>query len=174
MFYEVYESLKTSFKQYEIRIQHYSIGMKIGELNIDIVPARLIDVNSRDANLFDTERKTCMKTNVAKQKEVISESRHRDVMKIMKIWKNLHNVNIKSFTLEIIVIKVLAHSMEDLDTQVYHILSYLDTHFGTESIIDPGNSNNNLLDGMTRKDINDVRNKAASSLSCKYWGDIIW
>lgn len=115
MYESVYAFLK---KVFHVEKQRVSIRVDIGACgdSVDVVPARLFDEETGDANLYvnydphSGTGSTSIKTNIKKHIKYISDSECRPTIKLMKVWKFRNNVNLKSFALELLVIEALKNS----------------------------------------------------------------
>ncbi len=163
-------------QNFQTRRQRVSIGIKLGNFSIDVVPARLIENGiTGDANLYDSESDGYIKTNITKQAEYISNSYCRPIIKLMKIWKIRNNVPVKSFALELLTIKALwNYRVNNYHEQFVDVLKYIADNIGYIDLIDPGNSNNNLSDTIDPESARCIRNCAVRSLNTYLLKDVIW
>lgn len=172
MYNDVYKILS---KKYPVKKQKVSIGITYGNDSIDIVPARKIDNNTNDANLFISTTDGQIKTNIPKHKDYISEAKCRPTIKLMKIWKVQHSIHFKSFALELLTIRALEScASNDLGDQVLHVLKFIIANVENVKLVDPANTNNIVSDLVDFSDKINMKNNAAASLTKTNWGDIIW
>jgi hypothetical protein len=172
MYNDIYRVLS---EKYQTNRQKVSIGLLYGNDNIDVVPARKIDNYSTDANLFIYTTNGQIKTNIPKHKEYVSQAKCRPTIKLMKIWKFRHSIHFKSFALEILSIRALKNFDSNiLGDQVLHILKYIRDNILNIKLVDPANSNNIVSDLIDMNDKINIKNNAVSSISQRYWEDIIW
>lgn len=143
MYDSVYDFLN---KEYSVRKQKVSIGL-IHD-NVDVVPGRRIDEEdegNNDVFLYRSDDDSRIKTNIEKHKSHITESGCREIIKIMKIWKNKWNVKFKSFAMELLVIQALKDTTKTgLKDRTKEVLEYIVKNVETINLIDPANSNNNV------------------------------
>ena len=171
MYNDVYKVLS---EKYPVNKQKVSIGLTYGNDNIDIVPARKIDNNTDDANLFISTTGGQIKTNIPKHKDYISEAKSRPTIKLMKIWKFQHSIHFKSFVLELLTIRALEScNSNDLGDQVLHVLKFIRDNVENMKLVDPANTNNIVSDLVDSSDKINMKNNAAASLTKKYWREII-
>ena len=171
MYNDVYDFLAEEYKDVaSIRKQKVSIGLtfpadKNGHVvKLDVVPGRELSdgdyPETNDLNLYFNEdhwgfkKGSRQKTNIKAQIEHISgKSEERKLIRLLKIWKNTNNQDYKSFMLELFTIKAIkSYSGENsLWEKLKHVMNYIAEHVADETyqLIDPGNSNNNVLSSMT-------------------------
>ncbi|WP_018612324.1 hypothetical protein [Segetibacter koreensis] len=147
----------------EVKAQKVAIGLTFfvdGKLlDLDIVPGREINDYEKDGdlNLFVNDRRngnskaTTLKTNIEKQIDNIrNNSVARETIKLFKIWKRRNNGQIKSFVIELIVIKALEGyaGASDRWSKLKHVLTYIRDNIKTVRLVDPGNTNNIVSDSL--------------------------
>lgn len=178
MYEGVYDFLYDNYKGVaEVKKQKVSIGLDFypdgnaNRIKIDVVPGRELNqdqyVTDENLNLYvyykygnidaGSER---IKTNVQAQirnikgrAEAEKES-IRKIIRLLKVWKTTkHDYPTKSFFLELVTIKAFDNSTmtgnlwEKLKTVITYIKDNVsETGF---SLIDPGNSSNNLVETLT-------------------------
>lgn len=170
MFNEVYNYLREKLSDdIEVRKQKVSIGIiyptdKDGvTVQLDIVPARENKQDdfkeTHDLNLFFNDsawgfaKGSWTKTNIHAQIDHIKgKSDERKIIRLLKIWKKTRGKDYKSFMLELFTIKALEYYTGDrsLWSRLKYVLTYISEHVTDEKfqLIDPGNSNNNVLSNM--------------------------
>lgn len=170
MFNEVYAYLRENLSDdIEVRKQKVSIGIIYPTdkddvtVKLDVVPARENKQDdfkeSHNLNLFFNdstwgfEKGSWTKTNIHAQIDYIKgKSDERKVIRLLKIWKKYRDEDYKSFMLELFTIKALeSYTGENsLWGKLKYVLNYISEHVTDEKfqLIDPGNSNNNVLSTM--------------------------
>lgn len=176
MYNDVYKFLDKEYKDgTQIRKQKVSIGLtfpidKNGYvIKLDIVPGRelnLVDYpDSRDLNLYFNEdhwgykKGSRQKTNIQAQIDHISgRVTERKLIRLLKIWKNSNHQDYKSFMLELFTIKAMEcySGKSELWECLKYVMCYIAENVVDEKfqLIDPGNSNNNVLSSMTQSERN--------------------
>lgn len=174
MYDEVYEFLNDEFNnEAKIRKQRVSIGLIFNtsstdyKINLDIVPARETsesDFNeSNNLNLYFKEnsgllkQNSYIKTNISSQIEYIkAKDSERKIIRLLKIWKYTNGENYKSFLLELITIKSLESNTLNMDLfqLIMFVLEYIRDNIAKDGfkLIDPGNTNNNVIDSIDDSD----------------------
>jgi hypothetical protein len=182
MYLDVYKCLNYMSEDFEyilgegyvVTKQNVSIGLR-GYLDADIVPARIINEKSKDANLYVSENGEHIKTNIPLHIEYVNKSKCRPIIKLMKVWKYQHKIHYKSFALELLTIRALKdYNNPDYGKQVWHVLEYIRDHVESIKLVDPANSNNIVSNLIIQSDKINMKNQAKSSLQKQYWKDIIW
>lgn len=184
MFDDVHEFLSEKFSDAEeVRKQKVSIGITFkkdeedDQVQIDVVPGRELNLDdykdSHDLNLYFNEdnwgfkKGTWMKTNIHDQIDHIKgKNSEREIIRLLKVWKKRHNKDYKSFMFELFVIKAFTDydDSNDLWDRLKHAMRYIADNVTDEKfkLVDPGNSNNDVLSSMdsTKKQnlANDMNN----------------
>ena len=170
MFNDLYNFLAERYDDaQEIRKQKVSIGLTYKEdddgdqIQIDVVPGRELNQDnykdSHDLNLYFNEdhwgfkKGTWTKTNIQAQIDNIkSKQPEREIIRLLKIWKKRLNKDYKSFMLELFVIKAFENynGSNGLWDRLKYAMQYIADNVVDEkfSLIDPGNSNNNVLTSL--------------------------
>lgn len=107
---EIYNSLATHLTAagYSVRRQNVSIGITSGALKVDLTPGKKQDEYSGDHSLWVSRRNTWQKTNVDTHVAVIGGSGHTDTIRLVKRWRQIHNLEFLSFALELAVLRALS------------------------------------------------------------------
>ena len=171
MYNDVYNFLLSEYKDgTQIRRQKVSLGLTfpVDEngyiVKLDVVPGRELNIGdylqTKDLNLYFNEdhwgfkKGSRQKTNIQAQIDHISgRVLERKLIRLLKIWKNSNNQDYKSFMLELFTIKAIEnYSGENkLWDSLRYVMVYIADNVEDEKfqLIDPGNSNNNVLSSMT-------------------------
>lgn len=174
----LYNHLKTKYNP--VRKQNVSFRIKIGDLEVDITPARKQSGNTNDHRLYVSKQDTWKQTNIQKHIYDISGSGRLNEIKLLKIWRELNGLDFPSIYLEYLAISSLSGKSKDaskLSDNFIFLLRELakDTNNPFYSrIVDPANSNNILSDLLTASEKNAIISKAKISSGQQYWKDIVW
>jgi hypothetical protein len=112
--------------------------------HIDVVPGRFIE-GSKDVFLHVAYgEKERMQTNLKTHIEHIKNSGCIPVIRLVKIWAHRNRVNVKTFILELFIIKSLAgsRSKDDLQKSFLQVMEALKNDFEKTLLVDPANSGN--------------------------------
>lgn len=162
----------------KIRKQSKSIGIlcRHGDFEswIDVVPARERDDYFSDGELTLHVRAkdvwssaTYTKTNIHKHKEVVQGCRSkRDVIRLLKVWKTAHGVNVSGFELELLVAQAYDFNVgkmpRTLFGKVLSCVQHIFEHVCSTPLHDPGVSTKRLLDDPDKQ--NHVRKHVGKML----------
>lgn len=134
---------------------------------IDVVPGRELSQGdyeeTESLNLFFrdstwgfmSDEGSRQKTNIAAQgAKICGKDNERKMIRLLKIWKKANGKNVKSFVLELFVLKALEDydGAKDLWSLLQHTLQFIRDNATNESchLYDPGNSNNDVLARMDK------------------------
>jgi len=175
---DMYETLFNKFNglQYNPRKQNVSIGIIVNGIKVDLIPARKFSGHTNDHNLWKHKQKTSIKTNIQQHINLVKNSGRIEEIKIIKIWRELHNLEFPSTYLELVVIEALkGKRIGDLATNVLNVLDYLGSEeFRNKKFIDPANSNNIISDDLTQIEKLSISTHASSNRNESSWGKIVW
>lgn len=164
VFNTVYEFLNYELDDVSIinvRKQKHSIGitydMSGEKYRIDIVPTRISKNASNDDYICvnDTSlfgQSTFKKINPSKQLKVLNfTNKERKVVKLLKMWKNENDIDIKSIYLELLVKKAFQNETlsRNIDKCLLEVLNYIGENIHRIRVIDPANSNNIISDTIS-------------------------
>jgi hypothetical protein len=170
MFDTVFNKMKDQSTQDElslsyVRKQRVSIGLQYeieGKVfNFDVVPGRLVSedlsdedpiekftVNLYHEDSYDKVRRS-VKTNIKKHINLISgKTSERQVIKLLKILKHEHIIRMKSFLLELFVIKAFEklNLNSNLFENLISTMKFIEENIQTITLLDPANSGNRVSD----------------------------
>lgn len=167
-----------------VRITLGSMGLSSNGLEVDITPARKQCGNTNNHSLWFSKLSTWKQTNIQKHIDDVSQSGRINEIKLLKIWRELNDLDFPSIYLEYLLIgNILSYKLSGLDNlanNFEYILSELSKTKDNpllSTIVDPANSNN-ILSELLKKDEKDKIYSAAKFSIIKYsttrkWNDII-
>ncbi|WP_343796321.1 nucleotidyltransferase [Gaetbulibacter jejuensis] len=186
MFDSLYDFLYDEYGEVaQIRKQKVSIGIIFDEdddgdvISLDIVPGRELnqDQYSEDnkLNLFVYSRygifssSTYIQTNIQAQIDHIkAKENERKIIRLLKIWNNNNGKEYKSFLLELITIK--AFDKESISGNLWEklekVMEYIKDKVVEDGfkLIDPGNSNNDLMNTLESWEKTNLSNRMETIL----------
>lgn len=112
--------------------------------HIDVVPGKFIE-GTKDVFLHVAYgEKERMQTNLKTHIDHIVNSGCVDVIRLAKLWNYRNNVGIKTFILEIFVVRALIGSRNKGNPKLafIEVLQAMKDQFGTLQLVDPANTNN--------------------------------
>jgi hypothetical protein len=122
-------------------------GLDGVDFHVDVVPGRFIDEDSYDVFLYRSSGDKCrLKTNIETHIEHVRDSGVTDAIRLMKVWRTRHGLQLKTFVVELIVIDSLAGSTATLDKQLRKVLERLRDDADSVAVKDPANGGNDLSD----------------------------
>ena len=191
MYNDVHDFLSDEYKDGTIiRKQKVSLGLIFPtdnngyNIKLDVVPGRELNQkdypDSHDLNLYFNEdhwgfkKGSRQKTNIQAQIDhIANKSDERKLIRLLKIWKNTNHQDYKSFMLELFTIKAMESYSGDsgLWPSLKHVMNYIAGHVVDDNyqLIDPGNSNNNVLSSMTatqRRVLSDTMKLIVNNVEC--------
>ncbi|WP_367189677.1 nucleotidyltransferase [Burkholderia sp. Ed8] len=159
---------------YVPRRQNVSIGVRVGAIDVDLVPGKQQNFLSLDHSLYRRKANTWTKTNVQTHIAHVQSNGRQMESRILKLWRTQQGLDFPSFYLELAVIEALRkHSGPDLASRVWATLQYLAGNFSTARIVDPANTNNVISDDLTVAEKLAIKAAAAQSLQRKTWGEVV-
>lgn len=147
------------YSVYEVLKEHFSVVPKTSALrleegsdhkqytHVDVVPGRYIDGNSGDVFLFQFGvEKNRQKTNLDTHIETIRDSELTDVIQLIKYWAHRQGFHLKTFILELLVIKILkSHKSKSLARKLELFWECLRDNIDDVTVEDPANPEGNDL-----------------------------
>jgi predicted nucleotidyltransferase len=145
----------------KVRSQPCSIGLLFRmygkECRIDIVPMRAVGNSKGDAFLCVKEnsifrKDTITKTNSGLQSKSLKfTDKQRRIIKLLKGWKKLNDIELPSIYIELIVKRACDKITlpKGLLRSVLSVVEYIGNNVRTIRIIDPANSNNIISEYLT-------------------------
>lgn len=173
---EIYESLYKYMRQkgFSARRQNVSIGIDLDNYQIDLVPARRQSQFGNDHSLYVSKTNTWTKTNIETHISHVSNSNRLDEIKLVKIWRNLNQLDFPSFYLELIVIESMYNKIiGNTDANFLSALSYISANIENNRYMDPSNTNNCISSQISLAEKRRIAAVAKSSCAQRLWKDIV-
>lgn len=179
---EIYENEKKSLeKNYIVKEKKSALhlmGNNNMDFNIDVVPGRFVDDSQEDAFLYQsTGEKNRLKTNLGKHISHIRDSQLTDTIKLIKLWRSIHVIDVKTFALELLVIKTLDKNRDSngLAKCFTNFMEIISQSVDNIAIEDPANSGNDLSDifnGSVKSALLSEAKKTLILIRSNRWEDI--
>ena len=115
-------------KTSSLRLKGKEGASKEVDFHIDVVPGRFVDKNDGDAFLFQSgAEKERLKTNLQKHIDFIKDSGRIEAIRLAKLWNVRRAIGVKTFVLELLVIKALdgINKNSELTVQLTRFWNYL-------------------------------------------------
>jgi hypothetical protein len=173
---DIYETLFTRLTTdgYAPRRQNVSLGVVLSGWKIDVVPARKQSPLNNDHSLWSHKSQTWRETNIHQHVQYVTNSNRINEIKLLKIWKKLHNLEFPSFPLEVTVINALyGKSTTTPAANFVTVLEYIRDSLPTVRIIDPTKPSNILSDELTLLEKRNLSTAARNSLGGR-WNQVLW
>ncbi|MDD4049135.1 MAG: hypothetical protein PHI90_10070 [Clostridia bacterium] len=148
------------------------------DFHIDVVPGRFVDDSKSDTFLHQTTGdKERLKTNLDVHINHIKDSGLTKTIKMVKTWRNVYALDIKTFVLELLVVKALdknkdTDGLEKCLTKFFEVMNSSATSIVIE---DPANSNNDLSEifgSGARSILSSAAERSLKLINEDKWGDI--
>jgi len=140
-------------------------------VKIDVVPGRELNLgqynDDKKLNLYVNttygliEKSSYIQTSISAQIEHIKgKTNERKIIRLLKIWKHSNHRAYKSFLLELLTIK--AYNKTEISGELWDslkgVMRYIQENVAKDGfkLIDPGNSNNDVIDTLTEIERNDL------------------
>jgi hypothetical protein len=162
-------------KDFKPRRQSVSIGLSHHGLEVHLIPARQESGGSNDQRVFETEHQRVIRTNFDTHLKVVKESGLIEEIRLVKIWRNLRNLRLPSFCLELGVMDALRHSPQHQPAaNMETVLRYFADTLPNAPIRDPANFENRVSDDLMKHEKIAISEAATASLKLGNWGKIVW
>ncbi len=175
MLHQIARALRPSYPQNEIVPGNRSIELQYSDgFCVDIVPALCTNQQIEGAEIFDRQSNQWIQTSIPKHLEFANymtkqDTRYKNLVRILKVWKHQRRRNIPSFFLSLLIADVILSeglsrgwenalfdifeyvSNHDLDDPIWFETYYRrPTQFPNESVVvlDPANPRNNVASFM--------------------------
>lgn len=155
---EIYHNVAAALRV-KYRVEERTTALRVKDadrdLKIDVVPGRFIDDTKTFAYVHQKDGpKPYLQTYLDRHIEFVRDSGCTEEIRLAKLWRPCVGIKVRTFPLELAVIKVLSGSpLRDLDDRMAYLFTELRDRIATIVIEDPANSGNDLsscLDGATR------------------------
>lgn len=174
---QIYETLHTAVSRagYKTRKQNVSIGVIVNGCNIDLVPARRHSQYGSDHSLYKSKAQSWTQTNVDTHIRTIQNCGRIEEIRILKVWRSLHNLVMPSFFLELAVIDALYKAPQgNLSANVWKVFQHLRDNIERVRYIDPANSNNIISNDCSPMEKAAIAAQARIALQQSNWQTILW
>ena len=151
-----------------------SIAMMVGDLAVDIIPARRESLSTDTHELWLDRQQRALKTNLGQHVLDTISSGHRDEIRVLKLWRDQNGLDFPSFYLELSVAAALRkRPVAGLAENVWAIFGYLETLFPARSVVDPASPLNVVSDQLKAPGREAVRRAAQEARAGRAWSEII-
>lgn len=181
---EIYNNVKIALEDkyfVEPKTSALRIKSKDGQdqidFHIDVVPGRYIDDSKTDSFIYQSgSEKDRLKTNLDVHIKNIRDSGLNDVIRLVKLWKIKVGLNLKTFVLELLVVKYAKKYQSDpLSNGLISFWEFLrdSQDFSVEDPANPeGNDLSSLLDQGTKQLLRTYAANATQLVDNENWEGI--
>lgn len=171
---EIYENLYKRLDEEKLspKRQNVSINIRLGAVDIDLVPGKQQNALSSDHSLYRRRGDTWMQTNVAQHINLIRTSGRTAEMRLLKLWRKQKGLEFLSFYVELTTIEALKGKGGILTDNIRTSLEYLRDKFETARVVDPANTNNVISDDLTATEKKAIKTAAVAALAGN-WTDFV-
>lgn len=173
---QIYESLYAHFQRSGLEPERrtVSIGLTLDGTSIDIVPAKRESLGNDIHEIYSARRMAAIKTNLNQHVLDVIESGRREEIRILKLWRDQHELDFPSFYLELSTIAALKRRpLGELADNVWAALGYFEQLFVGRAILDPANANNVVSAEMAMKEKMVIASAATATRGTRSWTEII-
>ena len=159
---------------YAVRKQDVSLGIRVGLIDVDLVPGKQQTPLTTDHSLYRSRADTWTKTNVQTHIDVVRTAGRQPETRIMKLWRDQNNLDFPSVYLELVVIRALQLNFSgSLAERVWAVLQFLSADLAAARIVDPANGSNVISDDLTFVQKLAIERTAQVSLAQQTWDSIV-
>lgn len=184
---DIYHKVRACLeKQYHVEQKpvalrlHSSSSSTFGiDYHIDAVPGRFTDESRGDSYLhISVGEKNYFKTNLKVHLKYIKDSGLIDQIKLLKVWKFRTGLSIRTFILELLVIKILKNSTaSSLEDYLIEFWNEVRDNIFNIIIEDPANPNGNdlseIFDDNIKHQLKDAAERTLDLISRNRWEDVL-
>jgi hypothetical protein len=173
----IYRSLFAAFKTkgYSPTSRDVSVGITFSGFKMDLIPGIRQWGSENNHSLYVVEREKEVITNLDTHVSTIRDCGWTNEIRAMKIWRDLHNINIPSFYLELLVLAALrGASGNQPAANLLTVLKYLRDDFPNRRVPDPANPKNAISDVLLLHDRMAISNVASECIEHSNMKRIIW
>jgi hypothetical protein len=173
---QIYESLVAHLQGngFEPQRRAASIGLRINGAAIDVLPAKRESLSTDVHEIYSSHRRTPVKTNFNHHVLDAIESGRREEIRVLKLWRDQHELDFPSFYLELSTIAALRRRpLGELADNVWAALGYFEQLFVGRAILDPANANNVVSAEMRTSEKMEVAAAATATRATRSWTEIV-
>lgn len=168
---DIYNNVKTALeKKYYVEPKKSALRIKSKDgqdrldFHVDVVPGRYVDDSKTDCFIYQANaEKGRLKTNLDVHIKNIRDSGLNDVIRLVKLWNIKVGLNLKTFVLELLVVKYgKKYQSDPLSKSLVSFWEFLKDHTDF-SVEDPANPEGNDLSDLLNEGIKQLLSGYASS-----------
>lgn len=165
---EIYiKALEALEEDYYLQLKNSSIKIhqkhdESWDYKVDVVPGKYsTNVESGNVYLWRREDNAKLMTNPKEQINLIKESESKEVIRLIKLYREFNNFEFKSFFLELFAVQIVEPNYADGDSIQDKLIKFCSMYdeIGKKKVNDPANSNNNIMEIHNESDFENIRQK---------------
>ncbi len=173
---QIYESLFSHLERHGLEPERraVSLALRLDGATIDILPAKRESLSTDIHEIYSTRRNVAMKTNLNHHVLDVIESGRREEIRVLKLWRDQHELDFPSFYLELSTVAALKRRpLGELADNVWAALGYFEQLFVGRAILDPANANNVVSAEMTTNEKMAIAAAATATRATRSWSEIV-
>ena len=155
---------KVSPKNTALRLLGLDQDVHGQDFHIDIVPGRFTDADEKDVFLHQEDaQKERLKTNLDVHVSHVKDSGYTDAIRLLKLWRERNDANIKTFVLELLIIDILsAKSLTRFSSQLTYVWEQFRDKSDQLTVKDPANPEGNDLSKLLTNEVRNTLKRVAT------------
>jgi hypothetical protein len=173
---QIYESLFSHLERLDLspRRRFVSIRLELDGVVVDLLPAKRESVNNDIHEIHSARSQSAIKTNLQHHVLDVIESGRQEEIRVLKLWRDQHQLDFPSFYLELSIIAGLRRRpLGELGDNVWAALGYFEQVFVGRAILDPANANNVVSGEMSTSEKMTIATAAAATRKTRSWTGIV-
>jgi hypothetical protein len=165
-------------KSSALRLRSNEMATYRTDFHVDVVPGRFTDDSKEDAFLYiSSGEKQRLKTNLNTHIEYVRDSGFTDAIRLVKLWNVRQGLRVRSFVLELLVIKILEDTAKkELESQLEGVWEFMRDRKDGLCVEDPANPKGNdlstCLDESVKGSLQSVATQTLSTLIYAGWESV--
>ncbi|SFZ86551.1 hypothetical protein SAMN02983003_3735 [Devosia enhydra] len=151
-----------------------SIGIRLDDMMVDIIPARLLPGRPSEVRLYNERRECGFDTNMLWHRHDVRSAGRAEEIRLIKLWRDQNRLELPSLYLEFAVIAALRGKPPGaLAMNLWSVLAHFSSLFVARAAIDPANANNFVSDMLTTAEKQQVKSVAQATMAQRAWQHIV-
>ncbi|OLS22186.1 MAG: hypothetical protein HeimC3_31900 [Candidatus Heimdallarchaeota archaeon LC_3] len=161
-------------REKNVALQCNRIHKTYGEFHVDVVPGRAIDDEYYYAKLYKSKEDSSLQTSVTEHVEAVRGTRHRDIIKLLKLWKIRRGFSCPTFILEMLFLRFIDtnHGRTGLFSLLMGTFNYIAQNIQSIRLVDPANSNNIVSNDLSDNQKYQIYRHAQKAYKTDSWADV--
>ncbi|MFX1253998.1 MAG: hypothetical protein ACFFCZ_20465 [Promethearchaeota archaeon] len=149
------------------------VDKKFGNYYYDIIPAKTINSNFYNVDLYNPRKHTPVRTSVRAHVEAVQKARHRYAIKFLKLWRRRYDFTCPTFILEMLFLKYISiNKPREMHSLLKGVFKYIADSIATTVLIDPANAQNIVSNQLSHDQKQQIQYYAQKAYDAKHWSDV--